>query len=403
MTSAQRGKRRDRAPGAGSSRATRNIASGFALGFLTLLTQIVLRRELAPGEFGTLNALFGVTLVLIAPLAALGIVLRQRVEPAEVGPLLNRMAPAWGVICLVLLFIVLPPLQLPRVSLQFYMLLAVGAGLLAICGRPAMAPRWCAMLGVSAAVMRLLVSAWGGRDWPVAETGLGALVLGGTLAGLPALRDQSEPRKLLAIWRELRPSLIPALATVSLGGAIALFTNADRIAAQPAFTARDAQFIDYARFDQYQAAGLLARGLLWGLLPLLVLFYRQREGLAKTTYVSLRWFWIYLGTLLAASIVLACCGGLERLLFGGLPDVFLPGFAGAVFMLGLVQGIGVFALASRRHVECFLLAVCSVGYTAFLFIANNPQLLTTCMAGGALGSLALVLLVGVVRYARSHP
>ena len=148
----------------GSARSAKNIITGIALGLLTLLTQIVLRRELAPGEFGTLNSLFGVTLILVAPLAALGLVLRRGVEPAEVGPLLNRAAPAWGIVCFVLLFVALPALRLPRVSLMFYMLLTVGAVLFAVCGRPAMAPRWCAILAVSAAVMRLLVSAWGGRD-----------------------------------------------------------------------------------------------------------------------------------------------------------------------------------------------------------------------------------------------
>jgi len=384
------------------TRARTGVA-GLVIGALTLLTQIVLRRELAPGEFGTLNALFGLALILVLPLATLGFVLRRVLAPAELGPVLNRLAPVWGIACFVLLFLVLPALQLPRLSLQFYLFLAVGAGLFAICGRPAMDARWCTLLGVSAAVVRLLVGAWCGSDWPVAESGLGALVLGCAVAGLPALRDQPEAPALAHVWRQLRPGLVPALATLSLGGALALFTNADRVAAQTAFTARDPQFIDYARFDEYQAAGLLARCVVWGLLPLLLLFHRQRSALAKTTSASLRWLWIYLGVLLAATILLSCCGGLERLLFGGAPDVFLPGFAGAVFLLGLLQLVGVFALASRRHVECFVLAACGVGYTAWLFVVNSPLLLTSGMAGGALVSLALVLLVGVVRYARSHP
>jgi hypothetical protein len=370
---------------------------------LTLVTQVVLRRELAPGEYGVLTALLGLTSCLIAPLAAIRLVLRRAVPRVVVGPVLNRIAPAWGIVCVVILFGALPPLHLPRLSLHFYVLLAVGAGLFAICGRPATAARWAALLGLSALVLRMMVSAWCGTQWPVAETGLGATILACALAGLPALRDQPIPPSPLAVWRKIRPGLVPALATVGSVCALALFFNADRIAAQPAFTTRDAQFIDYERFDEYQAAGMLARYVLCGLLLLLLPFYQQRGALRKTTYASLRWFWIYLGALLVASIALAFSGGLERLLFGGLPDVFMPGFSGAVFMLGLVQGIGVFALASRRHVECFLLAACSIGYTAFLFITNNPQLHTTCMAGGALVTLALVLLVGVVRYARSHP
>ena len=379
------------------------LAAGLTVALLWSLTQVVLRRELAPGEYGVVTALFGLASVLIAPMVAVRLVLASSLPRAAVGSVLNRLAPAWGIVCVVLLFVVLPPLNLPRLSLHFYVLLVVGADLFAICGGPAMAARWSAILGITAVVLRLVISAWCGAEWNVAESGLGAAVLACAVAGLPALRDRPDPPLLAAVWRTMRPALVSALATLSLVTALALFLNADRVAAQTAFTARDPQFIDYARFDEYQAAGMLARSVLVGLWPLLFIFYSRRAALAKTTYASLRWFWIYLGALLAAALALGFGGGLEHVLFGGLSDVFLPGFAGAVFLLGLVQAIGVFALASRRHVECFVLAACSLGYTAFLFIANNPQLLTTCMAGGALVSLALVLLVGVVRYARSHP
>jgi hypothetical protein len=385
------------------ARRVRVLAAGLTVALLALLTQVVLRRELAPGEYGVLTALFGLASVLIAPWAALRLILARSLPRAAVGPILNRLAPAWGIVCVVLLFIVLPPLNLPRLSLHFYVLLAVGAGLFAVCGRAATAARWSAILGLTALILRLVISAWCGAEWKVAESGLGAAVLACAVAGLPALRDQPDPPPFGAVWRTMRPTLVSALATLSLVVALALFLNADRVAAQTAFTARDSQFIDYARFDEYQTAGMLARYALCGLLPLLFIFHSRRATLAKTTYASLRWFWIYLGALLAAAIALGFGGGLEQFLFGGLPDVFLPGFAGAVFMLGLVQAIGVFALASRRHVECFVLAACSLGYTAFLFVVSNPQLLTTCMAGGGLVSLALVLLVGVVRYARSHP
>jgi hypothetical protein len=416
----------------------KSIASMIALGLLTLATQIALRRELAPGEFGTLNALFGVVLVLIAPLAALGFVLRRAVPEGEIGPLLNRIAPAWGIVCLVALFVIFPPLQIPRVSLQFYTLLAVGAGLLAICGRPATAARWCAIVGISAAVLRLLVSAWAARNWPVAESGLGALVLGGALAGLPALRDQPAPRALREIWRELRPGLVPALAAISLAASLALFTNADRIAAQPLLGTPDpgqyvnlrlaeingyrfspadpaGSYVDYLQFDDYEAVGLCGRGLLIVLFPALLVLLRQRTSLDRTTIKSLRWFWIYLGLLFMGTVALVFAAPLIAFLFHAPTDLppgplhepiatIVPGFAAAFFFIGLLHAVGIFALASRRHVECFLLGICSLGYTGFLFHASRrAELLTACMVGGALTTLALVLLVGVVRYARSHP
>jgi hypothetical protein len=381
-----------------------------AIAGLTVLTQVVLRRELAPGEFGTMNALFGVALVAVAPLAGLSVALRRELAGAELAslhvPLLNRAAAGWAIACVMVLLATLPALNLPRSSLHFFTILMVVSAVFAVCGRPATPARWCAFVGVSAAVVRLLAGAWAGKDWPTAESGLGGLVLAALLAGLPALRDQPETAPLAEAWKILRPALVPGLATISLALALALLGNADRIAAQGCFTSAQTSnegFVDYGRFDEYQSSGLLARAVLWGAFPLLLPFYMHRHAQTRTTYASLRWFWIYLAVVFVASIVLAFTGRLEHLLFGGEPDLFLPGFSGAVFLIGLLQGIALFALASRRHVECFTLAACSLGYTVVLFFANSPLLLPSLMAGGALVSLAIVLLVGVVRYARSHP
>lgn len=429
------------------------------LALLTLLAQIVLRRELAPGEFGTLNALLGVMLVVLVPFAALSAVLRRTLADAKRvawhGPLLNRAALGWGGACAVLLFVALPALQLPRSTLQFFALPAMAAGLLAICGRPATPARWCMIIGVAAAALRLVVGAWAAADWPVAESGLGAFLLAALVAGLPALRDPPESGPVRGAGKILRPAAVPALAAIGVALALALFTNADRIAAQLNLGTADPNhvasldsggtpfvFVDYRLFDDYQAAGLVARGLLWSLLPLLGVFYARRARLARTTYESLRWFWIYLGALLLATVFLVVGGPVADALFnphpvaaqtaaeahhqydggaayektaGGAPTpardeppsrvgALLPSFAGAFLVLGLVQAMAVFALASKRHVECLVLAACSGGYTAFLFnTGHHESLMTGVMAGGALMSLALVLLVGVVRYARSHP
>jgi len=411
-------------------RRTRALAGPLALALLTVLTQIVLRRELAPGEFGTLNALLGLILVALVPLAAFSAVLRRELaaaqQPALHLPLLLRAALAWGILCLVLLFAALSALQLPRSSLLYLTLTAVAAGLLAICGRPAAPARWCAVIGIGAATVRLVSGAWLAADWPVAESGLAAFLLAALLAGLPALRDQPDPGPLAAAWKILRPALVPGLAAVSVALALVLFTNADRIAAQinlgtvPPDNAAsfqpgniDLTFVDSPLFDDYQAAGLCMRGILWAFLPLLGLLYLQRAPLDRTTYASLRWFWIYLGALVLGVLVLVFGAPVIHALFHPLyPDpekidrtsLLLPGFAGAFFILGLVQAVAVFALASRRYPECFLLAACSVVYTAFLFNAGrHAQVMLAVMAGAALMSLALVLLIGVVRYARSHP
>ena len=295
----------------------KNAVGGIVIAALTVLAQIVLRRHLAPGEFGTLNALLGVALVMLVPLAAFSAFLRRELAAARAEnlhvPILTRVAIAWAIACVVILLAVLPSLDLPRASLLFFELLVVTAGVLAICGRPVTPARWCAVIGISAAVLRLGVSSWAAGNWPMAESGLGALLLGGLLAGLPALRDQPETPPLAGAWKILRPAFVPGLAFVSVAVALALFTNADRIAAQVNLGTPDANnivnmpmgaavsaFVDYSQFDDYQTAGLWMRGLLWSLLPMLALFYRQRAGSSRTTYASLRWFWIYLGALFSA-------------------------------------------------------------------------------------------------------
>ena len=400
-----------------------------ALGVLTLLTQIVLRRELAVGEFGTMNALFGVAIVLLLPLAALSAFLRHELTAANAEkllvPLINRAGIGWAIACVVILLAALPWLLLPRGSLHFFELLVVTAGVLAICGRPATPVRWCFGIGLAAAVLRLTVSWWAGANWPTAESGLGALLLGALLAGLPALRDQPEETSIAGAWKILRTAVRPGAAALSVALALALFTNADRIAAQLNLGTPDSanfvnvpddsvhSFVSYSQFDEYQTAGLWMRGLLWSLLPLLALFHRDRAVLARTTYASLRWFWIYLGALFLGACFLVFGAPVVNMLFipGYARDekldftsLFLVDFTGAFFLIGLVQAMAVFALASRRYVECLTLAACSVGYTVFVFLAgHHEQIMTSVMSGAALMSLAMVLFVGVVRYARSHP
>jgi membrane-associated PAP2 superfamily phosphatase len=72
--------------------------------------------------------------------------------------------------------------------------------------------------------------------------------------------------------------------------------------------------------------------------------------------------------------------------------------------LGLLQALGIFALASRRHQECFTLGACSIGYALILFFfARQPELMPAYMFGASLVSLMILLFVGVVRWGRKQP
>jgi hypothetical protein len=166
--------------------------------------------------------------------------------------------------------------------------------------------------------------------------------------------------------------------------------------------------VNWARFDAYQTAGLLGRGILWGTQPLLWILFAQRAPLARTTPASLTFFWIYLGALLGGALLLGCLAKPLSAIFCGtdfqLTAFFVPSFAAVMIALGLLQGLGIFSLASRRYPECFVLGVFSVGYTLLLyFTGRQPQLMPVYMFGGGLVSLMAVLFVGVVRWGRKQP
>jgi hypothetical protein len=394
------------------------------IALLNFLSQIVLRRELAPGEFGAMNTVLGLAAVLVAPLLALDFFLAHRV-PAEnetgewqaVRPvLMETAAPAWGIISLALLFAALPLLALPRVSLHFFAVLVVGAALMAIlsgalCAAQNRMRLWTGLL-VGAAAARFLASAVLGHYGPWAQSGLGAVIVAGIVTAIPAIQARAPGMSRTEAWTFARgwKFLVPFLATVSVMLALALFTNADRVVAQAEFgtvIAVNLGYVNLAFFDDYQAAGLLGRALLWGTLPLLLVFHAQRAPLPHTTRGSLRFFWIYLGALFGGAFLLAFFAPVLSDLFSGDPNGatrFIPGFVGGMLMMGLVQGMAIFSLASRRYPECFVLGGCSIAYTILLFLfGREPQLMTSCIFGGGMISLMVVLLLGVVRYARSHP
>src|ERR1700677_1382678 len=120
----------------------------FVFALLNFATQIVFRRILAPGEFGTLNTALGVLALVVVPVAALDLALLtfgqsphdpRQPEKSEtlrsaavIG--LNTFAWAWGIFALVALFLFLPFLELPRYSVQLFTILTVPLAIVAVLG-----------------------------------------------------------------------------------------------------------------------------------------------------------------------------------------------------------------------------------------------------------------------------
>jgi hypothetical protein len=418
---------------------------------LNLAAQIIFRRELNPGEFGTLNTALGAIGLMTLPALALNQAFTHYFAREHAGESSARIgllrasaliasetfALVWGGLCLVLVFVLSTLLGVPRFSLELFLLLnvliAVGSVISgAVCERGHRLRLWAGLL-TAAAFARVLAGAGLTSQQPWAEAGLAAVLLAGLITMIPALQARETTfAARRAAWRAVldRDFLLCAGATFSVLLALFLFSSADRVVAQSCFgttlseripvstgslgAASSEKYtyvtsvVDWNAFDGYQTAGLLARALLWGTQPLLWILFAHRSQLARTTPASLTFFWIYLGALPAGALLL---GGLaqplSRLFCGAdfqSTAHFVPSLAATMVPLGLLQALGVFSLASRRYHECFTLGACSIGYAFILFFfARQPLLMPAYMFGGSLISLMILLFVGVVRWGRKQP
>jgi len=247
------------------------------------------------------------------------------------------------------------------------------------------------------------------REVPWAESALAAFLLAGCLTLIPILRQPEIELASLKDWRALcqRDFLLYLGATLSVVMALFLFSSADRIVARSWFEHAE-NYAGWGSTDSYQTAGLLGRSLLWGTQPLLLIFFLRRARTTRTTSDILNLFWIYLGVLVAGALLLTLLRRPLCEFFGGenvrLATMLVPFFALVMTLLGIIQGLGIFALASRRYIECFVLGGASIGYTALLYFAGRqPVLMLTYMFGAGLFSLMLVLFVGIVRWGRRQP
>jgi hypothetical protein len=387
-----------------------------------------MRGEKSQGEFGTLIAALGVVGLLTVPVLGLSqafrLYLQNVKEDSRVIALrgsslavTETFAWLWCAVCLVLIFLPYPLPNLPRYSLQLFALMCVllalsGCVSAAICEAAGRTRYW-TTLAVGALVVRLVFGGLLVAYQPWAEAGLAALLVAGFVTLAPVLqpRDLHLAARLKTCREALdRDFLVFAGATLSVLVGIYLFTNADRIAS---VRWMNVQFLHnvlsaegtQAEFDTYQATGLLSRCLLWGIQPLLWMFYAERSKLNKTPVASLKFIWIYLALLFIGTLVF----GFGSSIVGQRWSVpaasnYGPTFAVILLPLGLLQGLGIFSLASRRYHECFVLGGCSIVYLLILtFFGRRPDLMLPFMFGSSVVCLMIVLFVGVVRWGRKQP
>jgi hypothetical protein len=399
---------------------------------LNLVAQIIFHRKLGPGEFGTLNTALGIIALMTVPVFALQQGLTDylaREHPTERREFLASLrgasfilvetaAWAWAALAAVIMILLVPHLGLPRWSTSvftfFNALIAIGGVTSAALYPDASRRRLWGTLLLAAILVRVLLGAYLSSRQHRAEAVLIAFLVSGFIVLLPLIiRETMEWSARLNLCRVARDRdfLLQVGATFSVVVALFLFTNADRIVAQGWFgdtTKYNLGYIDWPTFDSYQTAGLLGRALIWGTQPLLLLFYAQRSPLLHTTRASLFYFWIYMGALIAGAILLGIFSGPASALFCGddnkLTSEMVPAFALIMVPIGLLQALGVFALASRRLPECFVLGGCGLGYFLLLFLfGRQPSLMLSYMLGGAAASILILLFIGIVRWGRKQP
>jgi hypothetical protein len=405
----------------------RSLAFWALLALLQAAAQIVFRENLLPGNFATLNTLLAAVALILVPAAALEHAFTHfhphQPTPERLStfrearlPLAQGFLAVWAVLSLAVLALVLEAVNVPRISL---VLLALVSGLVALGGcfsavyyRHRNRLWFWAALVLAAAIARLAFAFGLTVAEPYAEAVLAAGILAGFILLLPLLRQTRIPfawRKARAAWRD-REFLVHLAATFSTLLGLFLFTNADRIVAQAWFgrpQGNNIGFVPWAQFDAYQTAGLLGRALVWGAQPILLVLLVRRAPQERTSPGVRQIFWLYSGVIVAGAILLHALADPLGHLFGwGEPEqtaAYLSGFALAMLPVGLLQGLGIFALASRRYPECFTLGGCGVVYALVLYFVGRPQLLVSYVFGGSAVALFVVLFVGVVRWGRKQP
>jgi O-antigen/teichoic acid export membrane protein len=174
------------------------------------------------------------------------------------------------------------------------------------------------------------------------------------------------------------------IATACLGGAY-LFTKADTLVSQ--------RYFGKADLDSYTKAGLLGRSLVLVVAPLLTVVFTSRSGKqnAQTAGDQKILLGLYaVGLAAGAAVLVLFREQFVAILSGQItPEAakMLVPFTISMAVLGLIQAIGIWSLASRWFSLSMLYGALGLAYWLVLFVrGHNPQDLLATMpwvAGGA--------------------
>lgn len=288
-------------------------------------------------------------------------------------------------------------LNFPRTSLALLVLACLPAQLWSV-----VASAWCAgsgrfrLLGgltLGGALMRLGAGIALAYYWRQAESGIAASLLGALAIGALLFFVKREKNNSAKTFK-FPTGFFPFLgASVAVGIGNFLFLQADQIVAQRFFSGMD--------LGNYSAAGVLGRAVVLGSLPFLTVYFTQRSEITASNRQSWGLKFLYGSSLLVgSSCVYFMSDFLCRLLLGHREPqttVWMDQFAVNMAIVGVLNAIGFFLLASRRFIECFCYGVLGLIYTGFLLqkgITPDHMLeVMRLMTGIALGMMVALILV----------
>ncbi|HUB67172.1 MAG TPA: hypothetical protein VL981_06780, partial [Candidatus Methylacidiphilales bacterium] len=276
------------------------VYSGLILcaGGVGFVAQSVFSRCLAAGEFGALSTTLGIIALLGVPLAAVNQALthylaryhaNDRQEEIDqfrqlAFEILKITASTAGLLAIVTMLILPKIFPFGRPLLGYFALLGIlgylGTTLSsALCLGLNRFRLW-GILIIGAACIRLVLAALMAPRLPWAETGMAITALAGLITTVPLFHHRKygvDAKQALRIIFQ-RDFFVYLAASFSVMLALFCFVSGDQVVARhsfsPKFDSSHATF-NARGYDDYQAAGMLGRELVWASAPVLAVMFTQ--------------------------------------------------------------------------------------------------------------------------------
>ena len=168
------------------------------------------------------------------------------------------------------------------------------------------------------------------------------------------------------------------------------------------------KFFSGAEYDAYTAAGILARSLPQTVAPLLLVLFTSRSGERKGGKLEEQ---LKLGALSGIGLIVGAMGlFIFRMLFLKLLNKYTPEaaamvgqFAAIMVLVGLLQSLAYWALASRWLKISIFYGALGIGYwLTLLVVGKTPAMLLQTMLIAAGTAFALLLITWLVTMQRHH-